>query len=218
MVIPALDEATTIEEVVESALGDEVEVIVVDGGSQDGTPERATRAGARVVSSQRGRARQLQVGFEASKGDVVLFLHADTRLPPGWERAVAVALGDASYVGGAFRLTFEEQDVRIRRLEWLARLRIAATGFPYGDQALFVRRSVLADIGGVPDVPVMEDVDLVAAMKRRGKLAMLSLPAVTSARRYLDHGVVRVSILHFFAMMGWALGVPRERIARWLGR
>jgi glycosyltransferase involved in cell wall biosynthesis len=150
VVIPALDEADQIAGAVSSAVGPEVEVIVVDGGSQDGTPERARRAGARVLNAQRGRARQLQIGFEASKSDVVLFLHADTRLPEGWERAVAAALDDRRTVGGAFRLRFDERNCRMRFVEFTARLRIALLSFPFGDQALFVRRDVLAEIGGVP--------------------------------------------------------------------
>ena len=218
MVIPALDEADQIAAAVLSAAGPEVDVIVVDGGSQDGTPERARSAGARVLNAQRGRARQLQIGFEASESDVVLFLHADTRLPGGWERAVAAALEDPETVGGAFRLRFDERDRRIRLVEFTARLRIALLAFPFGDQALFVRSGVLAEIGGVPDVPVMEDVDLVHAMKQRGKLALLPLPATTSARRYLEGGVGRVSVAHFLAFAGWALNVDRERLAGWLRR
>lgn len=218
MVIPALDEAGQIEGAVSSAAGPEVDVIVVDGGSRDGTPERARSAGARVLNAQRGRARQLQVGFEASESDVVLFLHADTRLPEGWERAVAAALDDPETVGGAFRLKFDERGFRIWLVEFTARLRIALLAFPFGDQALFVRRSVLDEIGGVPDVPVMEDVDLVHAMKKRGRLALLPHPATTSARRYLEGGVGRVSLVHFLAFAGWALNVDRERLAGWLGR
>jgi hypothetical protein len=115
-------------------------------------------------------------------------------------------------------LKFDEAGFRIRLVELTARLRIALLGFPFGDQALFVRRSVLDEIGGVPDVPVMEDVDLVHAMKERGRLALLPDPATTSARRYLEGGVGRVSLVHFLAFAGWVLNVDRERLAGWLGR
>ncbi len=218
VVIPALDEAATIESVVASAAGPEVEVVVVDGGSQDGTQDRAIAAGARILNAQRGRARQLQVGFEATESDVVLFLHADTRLPDHWGRSVRAALDDPAVVGGAFRLKFDEPGLRIRLVEWLARGRIALLRFPFGDQALFVRRSVLAEIGGIADVPVMEDVDLVHAMKQRGRLALLSETATTSARRYLDNGVLRVSVMHFIAFLGWRLNVDRAALAGWLRR
>lgn len=103
-------------------------------------------------------------------------------------------------------------------VEWGARLRIALFSFPYGDQGIFVRRSVLDEIGGVPDVPVMEDVDLVSAMKRLGRLALLPLSASTSARRYLAGGVTKTSVIHFFALAAWGVGIDRRRLAGWLGR
>ena len=218
VVIPALDEADAIERAVSSAVGPRVDVIVVDGGSCDGTRETALGAGARVMNAQGGRARQLQVGIEASKSDVVLFLHADTRLPEGWDRAVAAALEDPETVGGAFRLEFDDRGFGMRIVEWAARLRIALLGFPFGDQGIFVRRRILDQIGGVPDVPVMEDADLVHAMKRLGRLALLPLSAITSARRYRSGGVVRISVVHFFAFAAWRVGVDRGRLAEWLGR
>lgn len=218
VVIPALDEAGAIEQAVASAAGPDVDVIVIDGGSRDGTREEARSAGARVLNAQCGRARQLQVGIEASMSDVVLFLHADTCLPRGWARAVVAALEDPETVGGAFRLAFHERSLRMRIVEWTARLRIVLFSFPFGDQGIFVRRSVLAEIGGVPDVPVMEDADLVRAMKQRGRLALIPLSATTSARRYLDGGVARTSVIHFVAFAAWKIGVDRERLAGWLRR
>jgi rSAM/selenodomain-associated transferase 2 len=228
VVIPALNEASTIERVVASAMGPEggatahlvnvVDVVVVDGGSEDETQTRAISAGARILNTQRGRARQLQVGIEATKSDVVLLLHADTCLPPGWATAVLGALDDPRVVGGAFRLKFEERSTRIRLVEWMARMRIAALEFPFGDQAIFVRRAVLDAVGGIADVPVMEDVDLVHAMKQHGRLALLPDCATTSARRYLDRGVLRTSVTHFFAFTAWGLGIDRTRLAEWLRR
>ena len=196
----------------------EVERVVVDGGSRDGTPERARAVGATVLETGPGRARQLQAGVDASKGEVVLFLHADTRLPSGWRRAVREALQDPSVAGGAFRLRFDDRRASIRLLEWGARLRAEWLGLPYGDQALFVRRSLLESIGGVPDAPVMEDLDLVRAIRAHGRLALLPLPATTSARRHLEGGVWATAAQHMLALAAWRLGVDRERVARWLGR
>ncbi len=236
VVIPALDEAESIEDAISSVSSSvsgtpvpgvtessgsqdpAIEVIVVDGGSRDDTVVRARNAGARVISAQRGRARQLQVGYEASKGDVVLFLHADTRLPGGWAAAVGDALEDERAVGGAFRLRFDERSWRMRWVEWSARFRIALLRFPFGDQGIFVRRPVLEAIGGVPDVPLMEDCDLVREMKRRGRLVLLPDAATTGARRYLENGVGRTSVLHFIAFVAFWFGVDRARIAGWLGR
>ncbi|MGH0028303.1 MAG: TIGR04283 family arsenosugar biosynthesis glycosyltransferase, partial [Myxococcota bacterium] len=203
VVIPALNEAERIGETIRStqrASACEVEIIVVDGGSQDETAQRAAGAGARVVSSGPGRARQLAAGARAAGGDVLLFLHADTRLPEGFDRAALCALGDPGVVGGAFRLRFDTRSLGLRIIEWGTRLRVALFRLPYGDQALFVRRATLEEMGGVPQAPIMEDLDLVDAMKRRGRLALLPLPAVTSARRYTAHGTLRTALRHWAAM------------------
>ncbi len=223
VVIPALDEASRIEAAIASATAEGVEVLVVDGGSRDATPERARRAGAVLHQSAPGRARQLGVGARAARGDVVLFLHADTRLAPGWDSAVRTALDRPDVVGGAFRFRFEpgEADTPgalLRLVEWGTRLRVALLGMPYGDQALFVRREVLEQIGGVPQAPIMEDLDLVRALQRRGRLALLPLPADTSARRYREAGVLRTVLRNAAAAAGWLLGLDRRRIAAWYQR
>lgn len=218
VVIPALDEAEWIAGAVVSAAADGVDVVVADGGSRDGTPDRAAAAGARVIASAPGRARQLQAGAQASAGEVLLFLHADTRLAPGFAAGVGGALLDPAVVGGAFRLRFDRHTPSLRIVEWGARLRVALFGLPYGDQALFIRRSTLEAIGGIPQVPIMEDLDLVVAMRRRGRLAVLPLSATTSARRYLANGVWRTMALHWLAAGAWALGVDRGRVAGWVGR
>lgn len=230
VVIPALDEAGCVQEAIESAsvahadpggsdAGFEVLVTVVDGGSSDDTRARAEAAGGHVIVSPRGRAKQLQAGLDASAGcEVVLFLHADTRLPSGWAKAVQDALTDPGIVGGAFRLRYDERSAAMRMVERFVRLRVALYALPFGDQALFARCRVLEEIGGIPDVPVMEDVDLVRAMKSRGRLALLALPATTSARRYREAGWLRTVSRHWLAMQAWRFGVDRRRVAEWLGR
>jgi rSAM/selenodomain-associated transferase 2 len=199
--------------------GVQVEVWVVDGGSRDDTRERASRLGARVLCAPPGRARQLQAGVEASDGEVVLFLHADTRLPTGWADAVRGALADPRASGGAFGFSFDEgRGWALRLVEWGARLRVRLLGLPYGDQALFVRRSLLERIGGVPQAPLMEDLDLVRAMKREGRVVRLPLAARTSARRYLAGGVLRTMLRNWLALAAWRLGVDRRRVAAWVSR
>lgn len=218
VVIPALDEGDQITGAVASAGAVGCEIIVVDGGSRDGTPERAAAAGARVVASGPGRARQLAAGARLAKGDTILFLHADTRLPENWETSVRAALADPSIVGGAFRLRFDSRSPALRLIEWGTRLRVAWLRMPYGDQALFVRRAVLESLGGIPQVPILEDLDLVRALKRRGRIACLPLPATTSARRYRSAGPLRTVLRNTAAVAGWWLGLSRERIAGWVRR
>lgn len=218
VVIPALDEGECIEAALASAAAPGVEVVVVDGGSRDETVRRARAQGARVLASAPGRARQLEAGARAASGDVLLFLHADTRLPGGWSEAVRQALRDPAVSGGAFRFAFDRRSPGLRIVEWGARARVALFGLPYGDQAIFLRRSVLEASGGVPQVPILEDLDLVRAMRRRGRLALLPLPAVTSARRYASRGVFRTMFRNWLAAAAWALGLDRARVAAWYRR
>jgi rSAM/selenodomain-associated transferase 2 len=218
VVIPALDEAEQITGAIASAGAPGCEIIVVDGGSRDGTPERAAAAGARVVTAASGRARQLAAGARLAKGDTILFLHADTRLPENWAGSVRSALADPGVVGGAFRLRFEPRSPMLRFIEFGTRLRVALLRLPYGDQALFARRAVLESLGGIPQVEILEDLDLVRALKRRGRIACLPLPVTTSARRYRSAGALRTMLRNWAAVVGWRLGVPRDRIAAWVRR
>lgn len=233
VVIPALDEAGQIEAAIQSALESaslrsesnpetaSLEVIVVDGGSQDGTPVRAAAAGARVLTSPPGRARQLGEGARASRGDIILFLHADTRLPRGWVAGVRDALRDLACVGGAFGFRFEPgaRDVpALRFVEWLARQRVRFLGLPYGDQALFVRREILEDMGGVPQAPIMEDLDLVWEMAQRGDVAAVPLDVETSSRRHRADGAWRTSWRHAAVAVAWGMGVDRRKLAVWARR
>lgn len=218
VVIPALNEAGAVADAVRSAAAEGAEVIVVDGGSVDGTPERAAAAGASVLHSSPGRARQLGLGAGSARGEVVLFLHADTRLPIGWGRAVAAALADPGVAGGCFRLRFDVRSPALALVEWGVRARVALLGLPYGDQALFVRREILERIGGVPQVPLMEDLDLVRALRREGRLARIPLAVATSARRYRSRGTLRTVLRNALAACAWGLGLDRDRIAAWYRR
>jgi rSAM/selenodomain-associated transferase 2 len=224
VVIPALDEADHVGQAIASAALPGVEVVVVDGGSTDDTVARASAAGARVVAAPRGRAAQLEAGSRACGGDVVLFLHADTRLPDGWRDAILRVLEDPGTVGGAFRFRFAREQasrlarVGLRAIEWGVAVRMGLARLPYGDQALFVRRTALEAIGGVPHVPIMEDLDLVRALRARGRVALLPLAVVTSPRRYLARGLLRTMLRNWAAATAWALHLDRARVAAWYRR
>ena len=218
VVIPTLDEAECIGALVESLCRDGVEVIVVDGGSRDATSALAREAGALVLASDRGRATQLRRGSENANGDLILFLHADTRLAAGWHEALAGAARDPECAGGAFAFRLAERGFFFRWVEFWVGLRNAIFRLPYGDQAIFVRRRVLAAMGGVPDVPIFEDLDLVSGIKAHGRLRLLRLPATTSGRRYARGRGLRTLLQHQWALLGWLLGWERGRLARRLGR
>jgi rSAM/selenodomain-associated transferase 2 len=217
VVIPAVDEAERIRDAVSSAQVPDAQVWVVDGGSRDATLARAAAAGARTLAAPRGRARQLEYGWRASRGEVVLFLHADSRLPAGWAEAVRAALADPGVAGGAFRLRFDGAGAALRWLERGAWLRARAFGLPYGDQALFARRAALEAAGGVPQAPIMEDLDLVRALRRQGRLVLLPLAVTTSPRRYRGRAL-RHMLRNWVALAAWRLGVDRARVAAWYGR
>ena len=216
VVIPALDEEATLARALESTLLEGVERIVVDGGSADGTAEAARGLGAeRVLCSAPGRARQMDAGYREARGETVLFLHADTRLDAGWAEALARALGDPRVAGGAFRLRFDSPRRIYRVIEAGVRLRARLAGLPFGDQGLFVRRALLDESGGIPAVPIFEDLDLVRRIRRAGRLVLLPERAWTSPRRYERNGPLRQVLRNTLALTAWGLGLDRERVARW---
>lgn len=223
VVIPTLNEDRGIAACLGS-LGEEagVEVVISDGGSRDRTLEvaRTARAGVRVVEGPAGRGGQLARGAAAARSGVLLFLHADCRLPAGWGGAVVEALADPTVALGCFRLRTEAPGGGARagtRLWWrLLDLRGRGWGTPYGDQALFLRRDTLTAVGGVPDLPLMEDVELVRRCLRRGRLARLPLEVRTTPRRFARHPLrARLCTATFPTL--FRLGVPAPTLARWYG-
>jgi hypothetical protein len=215
VIVPAINEAGTLASAVRSARVDGAEVIVVDGGSDDDTVEVARQAGAdRIETCAPGRWRQMNVGSAAAKGKVLLFCHADTQLPAGWLAHVFHALADRRVVGGAFAHTTDHASPAMRIIDALVALRTRCLQMPYGDQAIFVRREDFEAVGGYRAVALAEDLDLVADLRRRGRLAALPVPAVTSGRRWRDLGVLRTTLTNQLMLAGILLGVDRERLAR----
>lgn len=215
VVIPTLDEEQRLPAAIQSVRAD-ADVIVVDGGSGDATREVAAREGARVLEAPRGRGRQLDQGARAATGEWLLFLHADTRLETGW--AAALAALPPEVVGGAFRFAVDSPRPAFRVVETAVRLRLRLFALPYGDQGLFVRREVYARIGGVPHLPLMEDVAFVARLRRAGRLAFPPVRAFTSARRWDRYGIVGTTLRNWSLLALYAAGQSPERLARRYGR
>lgn len=215
VIIPTLNEAAHIAALIDETrrIGD-CEIIVVDGGSTDGTGEHAVAAD-RVLVSPPGRARQQNLGATASSGDVLLFLHADCRLPLGAFDAIRVALIDELVVGGCFSQQIDGPGFRYRMLEWGNAWRVRLCGLAYGDQALFVRRSVFEKLGGFPELRLMEDVFLMKRLRRAGRFVLLKDRLRVSARRWQQHGVVRQTLRNWTLLTCALCGVSPDRLARY---
>ncbi len=219
IVIPTLNEEGRIRETLSHAAGiEQSERIVVDGGSQDRTVEKAQAEEARVLVFRPGRGPQLNHGAKASSGAILLFLHADTLLPPDAGRLIRSALLDPAVVGGYFRLRFQPRSPLLCFQEWTINLRTRVLKRPYGDQAYFVRASVFALAGGFPDIPIMEDVEFIRRLLRLGKLVLLPASVVTSARRFVQRGIVRTTLRNKITILGYRFGVSPDKLAHWYYR
>ena len=213
VIIPALNEAGSIADTVASADGAD-EVIVVDGGSGDATRECAARAGARVISSARGRARQMNAGADAARGSLLVFVHADTRLPGGFrDQLLNVIHGDQAH-WGRFDLRFDAGGLLIRLIAGLINTRSRMTGGATGDQAIFVAADVFRKIGGYRDMPLFEDVELCRRLKRGYRMGIPSSPVVTSSRRWRTDGAIRVSLQMWSLKLMYLAGVSPQRLAK----
>ena len=215
VIIPTLNEASALGPTLD-ALGrlcGPVEVLVVDGGSSDGTAEAARRPGVRVLRAGRGRGRQLHAGACAARGGVLWFLHADTRPPPDAAGQIRAALRDPAVVGGNFTLCFEGDS---RAARFLTRLYAATRRFGlfYGDSAIFVRRAEYVRAGGFRPYPLFEDLDLVRRLARRGRLARLAGVAVTSSRRFEGRSFARTFARWSALQVLWWLGVSPYALGR----
>jgi rSAM/selenodomain-associated transferase 2 len=215
IVIPTLNEADGIvETLAAAAAAHPYELIVVDGGSVDQTRAIATDAGCVVLHAPAGRAVQMNTGAAAATGDVILFLHADTRLPPHALRDVARSCADARFVGGRFDVVLDGPEPIFRVIEALMNLRSRMTRIATGDQAIFVRRSVFEALGGFAPIPLMEDIHFSFRLKRLGGVACLRSRVRTSVRRWRRHGVWRTMALMWWLRALYAVGVSPDRLAR----
>lgn len=215
IVVPTLNAARHLQQTLASLVpGLQInlirELVVVDGGSGDATRQIAEDAGAVIVSAEPGRGQQIASGVAAAKGDWVLILHADTELSPEW---ADVALNHISRGQGAayFRLQFRASGFWPGFIAGGANLRSTLLGLPYGDQGLLISRDLLARIGGVPDVPLMEDVIL--ARRLKGNLTPLAAIATTSAERYQREGWLRRALRNLSLLARFLAGVSPERLA-----
>jgi len=218
IIIPVLNEEPTIAATLADLDRTEAsEVIVVDGGSTDRTAEVVRATSARLVVSPRGRAAQMNAGARQAAGDVLLFLHADTRLPAGASRDIRECMADARCAGGRFDIRLDSTRPLLRLVGRMISLRSRLTRVATGDQAIFVRRAVFERLGGFPEMPLMEDVAFSRALKKEGSIACLRARVTSSARRWEQHGPVRTILLMWALKLLYLAGVPPTRLKRLYG-
>ena len=223
VVIPVLDEQAVINETLESLctsrFGGTSEIIVVDA-DPEGTTLRTIRHDEvlKAVSGQ-GRGKQMNKGAQLASGDIILFLHADTEIPPDGLTRICSVMRESGCVGGSFDLGIRSQKLRFRLIERVASLRSRITRVPYGDQAIFLRREYFLRIGGFLELPILEDVELMRRIRRLGgKICILEERVRTSARRWEQEGALYCTLRNWTLVGLYLLGVSPDRLARFYGR
>ncbi len=219
IIIPTLNEANAIgEAITRLPKSEQVEIVVVDGGSSDGTAGLARELGVRVLSTAPSKAEQMNAGATEARGEVLLFLHADTRLPEKFEEKVLTAAARQGFCAGAFTLGIDSEDWGLRFIERVANWRARFFKMPYGDQALFVSRQLFHEIGGFADYPIMEDFDLIRRLKKKGTITILPESVRTSPRRWQNLGVFKTWLLNQIIIGAYFIGIPPQRLALWYRR
>lgn len=224
IIIPVLNEATTIESTLTRLQHiSDIEVIVVDGGSRDETVELAQRcckifapsSELKVISAAAGRANQMNAGAAIATGDILLFLHADTHLPSEFDSLVRQSLENPRTIAGAFELSIDSDLRGLRLIERIVNLRSRVFSMPYGDQAIFLKATTFDELGGFPELPIMEDFELMRQLKCQGQITIVPASVLTSGRRWQTLGVVKTTLMNQLMIVGYFLGISPTQLMRW---
>src|SRR3989338_327954 len=220
VIIPTLNEEHNLEDTLKS-IGRGVEIIVVDGGSSDFTREIANDFTEKIILSERGRGVQMDRGAREASGDILLFLHADTSLPENWRGCIENVLLGTDFksvptlvVGGGFSLKIDSKGFSFRLIEAVANIRAKYLGLIYGDQAIFVRRDAFFSSGGFMGLPLMEDVDFIRRIRKKGKVLLLNADVSTSSRQWQKKGILKTTIGNLFFLSLYYAGVSPQRLYR----
>jgi len=213
VVIPTLNEESHIEKTLQSVMKQEgdCELYVVDGGSTDNTVAVAKRY-ACVINSKRGRAIQMNAGARLCTGDILLFLHADTILPDNAFREIRKRMNDNTVAGGSFYIAFDADNFILRGVSFITRFNFRL--FHFGDQGIFVRRNVFQKLRGYKEIPIMEDYDFYKRLRKQGKVILIRMPVISSARRFIKKGVIRQLLINKFVVLAYWAGVDVQTIKR----
>ncbi|MCC0178333.1 TIGR04283 family arsenosugar biosynthesis glycosyltransferase [Waterburya agarophytonicola K14] len=213
IIIPVLNEAEIIQPTLAKLLSHgDLEIIVVDGGSKDNTVSIARSMGANTMTVSGGRSAQMNAGAKIAGGDILLFLHIDTKLPDRFMESIVETLQQPKVIAGAFELAIEGEDRSLRWVEMLVKVRSHLLSLPYGDQAIFITKQTFIDLGGFRDLPIMEDFELIQRLKRQGKIAIASDKVITSGRRWQKLGVWRTTLINQLIIIGYHLGISLHKL------
>ena len=212
-IVPTLNEAPALPALLVALMGEVDEVVVADGGSEDATVQVAQRAGARVVTGARGRGPQMNAGAAVARGDVLWFVHADTRVPMGAGQALRQVAVHGDW--GCFAVRIDSGDPRLWFAGRFMSRRARASGSCTGDMGQWFRRPLFDALGGFPDLPAFEDLTLADRARRRSRALVVPVPLFTSARRWEVEGVGRTVALMWGLRLGYRLGVDPARLAAW---
>lgn len=229
IIIPVVNEASNITRTLLLARNAiNIEIIVVDGGSQDETVEIVKSLGIKILSTPPGRAMQMNAGGAIATGDILLFLHADTLLPANFDMLIRQALFNYAIenqeseikppVAGAFELAIDAEIAGIRLVEKMVNWRSRFFSLPYGDQAIFLKADVFRDLGGFPEIPIMEDFVFIRHLKKLGKIAIVNVPVITSGRRWQKLGICKTTWINQIMIIGYYLGISPANLARFYRR
>ena len=217
IIIPVLNEAAiikqTLSELQQHSGSAGSEIIVVDGGSQDNTVAIAQQTVAKVmIVTGQGRAAQMNAGAKIAQGEILLFLHADTQLPPDFIKLIIEALKQPKIVAGAFELAIEGSDRSLRWIEMLVKMRSHLFSLPYGDQGIFISKQAFVKSGGFAEIPIMEDFEFIKRIQRLGKIAIAPAAVTTSGRRWQKLGVWQTTLINQFVIAGYYLGISPQKL------
>ncbi len=220
VILPVLNETARINDLITHLRGLQPdaprEIIVVDGDPGGGTVGSLLDKGVITAVTERGRAHQMNYGAALASGDILLFLHADTRLPADALARVKAAMDNDRYAAGAFDLGIQTARRIFRITEKYVALRTRITRVPFGDQAIFIRKSYFDRIGGYRDIPLMEDIELMRRIRKRGdRIIIIPEQVMTSARRWENEGVLYCTLRNFALRLSYVLGTPPERLVKW---
>jgi rSAM/selenodomain-associated transferase 2 len=230
IIIPVLNEASTIKTALAMVqAASNVEIIVVDGGSEDETVAIAKSLGLQVLSSPPGRAYQMNAGAAAATGDILLFLHADTLLPNNFDTIIRKNLSEDKLIqnpkskiqnpiAGAFELGIDGEMRSLRLIEKMVNWRSRYFQLPYGDQAIFLKTAVFHELGGFPELPIMEDFEFIRQLRRLGRIEILPAAVLTSGRRWQKLGVFKTTLINQLIVMAYFMGVSPDKLAYWYRR